>query len=159
MGAPSPALHSNSAHSAHSGLTGNNNGNNNNGGAMATFQPLPHSHAHAHSHSHSHSHSHHPFAHPHGASGLSFEASVQGLELSLPGKATSAMPIANSNCSLMPPVSPMSSSFNSDSGFPSGSRRSSKDSVDSVPGVTLDVLVDQLTIPDYINSIVPSHAY
>ncbi|KAF9124867.1 hypothetical protein BGW39_007849 [Mortierella sp. 14UC] len=47
----------------------------------------------------------------------------------------------------------MSSSFNSDSGFPGGSRRSSKDSVDSVPGVTLDVLVDQLTVPDYINSI------
>ncbi|KAF8947769.1 hypothetical protein BGZ47_008011 [Haplosporangium gracile] len=46
----------------------------------------------------------------------------------------------------------MSSSFNSDPGFQGGSRRSSKDSVDSVPGVTLDVLVDQLTIPDYINT-------
>ncbi|KAF9905208.1 hypothetical protein EC991_001911 [Linnemannia zychae] len=113
MGAPSPAPHSHSTHSTHSGPTGNNVGSN---------------------------------------SGLSFEASVQGLELSLPGKASAAMPIANSTRSLMPPASPMSSSFNSDSGFPGGSRRSSKDSVDSVPGVTLDVLVDQLTIPDYINT-------
>ncbi|KAF9965545.1 hypothetical protein BGZ70_004623 [Mortierella alpina] len=47
----------------------------------------------------------------------------------------------------------MASSFNSESGFLGGSRRSSKDSVDSAPGVTLDYLVDQLTIPDYVNTI------
>ncbi|KAF9920193.1 hypothetical protein FBU30_010025, partial [Linnemannia zychae] len=112
-----------------------------------------------HSHTHVHSHSHHPFAHPPppqgNVNGLSFEASVQGLELSLPGKVSAAVPIVDNNGtrSLLPPASPMSSSFNSDSGFPAGSRRSSKDSVDSVPGVTLDVLVNQLTIPDYNNSI------
>ncbi|KAK3840178.1 MAG: hypothetical protein JOS17DRAFT_726286 [Linnemannia elongata] len=140
MGVSSPALHS---HSAHTAALSSHGTASSTGGAMATCQPHPHAHA----------HSHHPFAHPHGASGLSFESSVQGLELSLPGKASSALPIANSSRSLMPPASPLSSSFNSDSGFPSGSRRSSKDSVsDSVPGVTLDVLVDQLTIPDYINT-------
>ncbi|KAF9143290.1 hypothetical protein BGX30_000882 [Mortierella sp. GBA39] len=116
MGVSSPALHSHSTHAAPLGSHGTSAST---GGGMATCQPHPHAHA----------HSHHPFAHPHGASGLSFEASVQGLELSLPGKASSALPIANSSRSLMPPASPMSSSFNSDSGFPGGSRRSSKDSV------------------------------
>ncbi|KAK5820808.1 hypothetical protein F5H01DRAFT_365209 [Linnemannia elongata] len=118
MGVSSPALHS---HSPHVTSLGSHGTAPSTGGAMATCQPHPHAHAHAHAH--------HPFAHPHGTSGLSFEASVQGLELSLPGKASSALPIANSSRSLMPPASPMSSSFNSDSGFPGGSRRSSKDSV------------------------------
>ncbi|KAG0005470.1 hypothetical protein BGZ65_011042 [Modicella reniformis] len=53
----------------------------------------------------------------------------------------------------MAPGTPLSSSCNSDIGFSGGSRRSSKDSsADPVPGVTLNDLVDQLTIPDYFNS-------
>ncbi|KAF9413365.1 hypothetical protein BGZ94_000758 [Podila epigama] len=46
----------------------------------------------------------------------------------------------------------MARSFNSDSSFPWGSRRSSKDSSDSTPGVSISDLVDQLTVPDYANS-------
>ncbi|KAG0040870.1 hypothetical protein BGZ82_007892 [Podila clonocystis] len=57
------------------------------------------------------------------------------------------------NSTLQVPSSPLGSSFNSDSSFLGGSRRSSKDSSDSTPGVTLDDLLDQLTIPDYVNTI------
>ncbi|KAF9112784.1 hypothetical protein BGX27_002829 [Mortierella sp. AM989] len=89
-------------------------------------------------------HAQSPFspAHTHSYAAQSFEAGSSRLEISLPG-------IRPSNRSLIPPPpSPKSSTFSPDSSNLVGSRRSSKDSVDSVPGVTLDELVDRLTIPD-----------
>ncbi|KAG0000747.1 hypothetical protein BGZ80_007692 [Entomortierella chlamydospora] len=69
--------------------------------------------------------------------------------MSLPGIKSSNIGNLNGNRSLLPPSpSPKSSTFNPDSSNQTGSRRSSKDSVDSVPGVTLDELVDRLTVPD-----------
>ncbi|KAI7828262.1 hypothetical protein BC939DRAFT_72718 [Gamsiella multidivaricata] len=86
----------------------------------------------------------------HGAQ--SFEAGANRLEMCLPSRSNSSAPVVGAR-SLAPPTSFKSSSCNSEPGFTSGSRRSSKDSLDSVPGVTLDDLVDQLTIPDYVNTL------
>ncbi|KAF9397370.1 hypothetical protein BGX21_008930, partial [Mortierella sp. AD011] len=85
----------------------------------------------------------------HGHAAQSFEAGSSRLEMSLPGIKSSNIGNINGNRSLLPPPpSPKSSTFNPDSSNLTGSRRSSKDSLDSVPGVTLDELVDRLTIPD-----------
>ncbi|KAF9353728.1 hypothetical protein BGX26_008521 [Mortierella sp. AD094] len=100
-----------------------------------------------------HTHTQSPFsptaASAHGHAAQSFEAGSSRLEMSLPGIKSSNINNINGNRSLLPPPpSPKSSTFSPDSGNLAGSRRSSKDSVDSVPGVTLDELVDRLTIPD-----------
>ncbi|KAI8595420.1 hypothetical protein EDD21DRAFT_42163 [Dissophora ornata] len=98
----------------------------------------------------------HPTVHPHAHAAThatqSFETDSRRLERSLPNRSSSSTP-AVGNRSLISSLSTMSTSCNSDPGFLAGSRRSSKDSVDSVPGVTLDDLVDQLTIPDYVNTL------
>ncbi|KAF9429115.1 hypothetical protein BGZ76_001794, partial [Entomortierella beljakovae] len=78
----------------------------------------------------------------------SFEAGSNRLEMSLPGGIRPNNNNNNNRSLLPPPPSPKSTTFNPESSTLVGSRRSSKDSVDSVPGVTLDELVDRLTIPD-----------
>ncbi|KAG0325084.1 hypothetical protein BG004_003300, partial [Podila humilis] len=51
------------------------------------------------------------------------------------------------------PTSPIGSSCNSDSSFLGGSRRSSKDSSECVPGVPLQELLDQIIVPDYAGTL------
>ncbi|KAI8346957.1 hypothetical protein B0O80DRAFT_221594 [Mortierella sp. GBAus27b] len=118
-----------------------------------------HPYARAHSHPQVHLYGQIPIHAHHAthaaASQASFEAGSTRLEWSLSGRSSSSTSVNSiGRSSLMPPASPESSTFSSDSNCLGGSRRSSKDSsLDSAPGVTLNDLVDQLTIPDYVNTV------